>query len=156
MAERELLQQLADIELPPPPNYDVLGWSAIVVVAILIAVAIAWQRRYEIIKMTRPPKSTALRKLREIEKAWRSRTLTDREAAFQLATVLRLGLGLAQLTSACPTLIQTHREHWAPTIALLEALRYPPQAHRTLTPQLFGLIGDWLASAARPEDMPVC
>lgn len=146
MAEQDLLRQLADIELPPMPNYDSIIWGVIGLITLLVACAIVWRRLHKIAQPAHKA-TVALIKLQEVEILWRTKALTPRETAFRLACLLRLGLGLAQLTGDCPASLKTYRQSWSDTITMLDQIRYPAQIPTDLPYSTFEVIRQWLTES---------
>jgi len=148
MNEEEALQKLADILPPPAPGGANWMWlvGAIVIVA---ALGLVW-----FVKRHRPrkpalPAREARQRLVALRAAWQSHTVSDREAAYRLATLLRLGLSLPQLTpQARPTVVEDDAL-WHEMLTQLHALRYRDHASSAFSPQLFDHAERWLASAQR-------
>lgn len=148
MNEAETLRQLADILPPPAPA--AVNWLPLIlglVVAIIAALAIVIM-----IKRSRPrplPQSTsaAQHRLAALRKAWQAQTIDDRTAAYDLATLLRLGLGLPQLTPQHRPAAVMDETQWRDIIKHLDELRYRDQPTQRLSPQCFEHAARWLSAA---------
>jgi len=140
---KQLTQQLAGIELPPEPNWWPLAWTiAAVIIALLIISLI-------ILKKNRTHKNTSLadqapQRLAQIQQQWQSGELDQRATAYQLATLLRLGLGLRQLDLHTPTQLTGQEIEWQATIQDLQQLRYQPDSKARLNDETFTTIRGWL------------
>ncbi len=120
MNNPDFTTQLADIEIPAPlPATTDFIWLGLglLVTALLITVIVLRRK-----KNTTPPAALALKKLDDLERQWQQGTLDTRQAAYQLATLLRLGLELKQLT--CEQVDPACDKKLASTLRLLKTLRY--------------------------------
>lgn len=128
--EPDPLALLADIELPPAPDATAPLLAALVLVAIVAATVAA----LHLVRRRRParrassgvrptPAVEAAARLAGLEAAWRDGRITDREAAYRLCTLLRLGLGLQRLDAARPP-AGIGAEGWSEHLRVLERLRY--------------------------------
>ncbi|MFQ5489026.1 MAG: hypothetical protein ACE5ET_11360, partial [Gammaproteobacteria bacterium] len=88
----ELLQRLADIEPPPAPDWHPLLLASGVLL-LLALLTLAWHLAHRPLT----PRRAALKRLRHLERRWRQDRCNERETAYRLAAILRLGLGLEQL-----------------------------------------------------------
>ncbi len=138
----ELLQRLADIAPPPPLHWQALDAFALLALALGLPLAFVLYRRLR----ARPagPRRQALRRLRRLEADWRGGRCDDRQAAYRLATLLRLGLGLSSLDEA-----PLPAREWRPFLDLLEALRYRPTPTRRLEEAHFRQARRWLTTTRR-------
>ncbi len=143
---KQLTQQLAGIELPPEPDWWPLVWtvSGIVAVLLLTALLIRQQRQS---KHNLTLTDEAPQRLRQIRMQWQSGQLDQRAAAYQLATVLRLGLNLTQLHQRSPEHLGDQQPQWQATIKLLQQLRYQADSNLHLTEETFTTIHRWLKQA---------
>ena len=139
----QLTQQLAGIELPPEPNWWPLIWTVTsLVMALAIIGLIIWR-----INKTRSKKTladAAPQRLMQIQQQWQDGELDQRNTAYQLATLLRIGLGLKQLDSHTPAQLAEHEIEWQATIQRLQQLRYQPDSKARLDEQTFTAIRGWL------------
>jgi len=103
MKNADIIAQFADIQPPPAPDSGAWILMAIVVslIAVTLAVAIIYIYRYR--GRHRPTAADAashrleaLQRLQTLEQGWISGQIDDRQVAFRLAALLRLGLGDAQ------------------------------------------------------------
>lgn len=147
---RESLSQLADVDLPLPPN-----WTPWVIAATVAALAVAllmgtwWQhnhKRHTKISGTVEHLSPE-QELERLAAQWQVNALSPRELAYRLATLLRLGLQLPQLEAAPPATIRSETHRWPGLIEDLAALRYRPEATLALNPELVPVIRTWLREA---------
>lgn len=148
MKEDVALQQLADVLPPPAPD----GYWMLPVIVLVIALAAAgvwWWTRRRRTAGSDAPACEARRRLRELRSAWQAQAVPDREAAYRLATLLRLGLRLPQLsTELRPTMI-SDPSAWERTLAELHVLRYRHAVGSALSIQCFDHADEWLAAAQR-------
>jgi len=144
------LSQLADI-LPPlaPSGPD---WMLLIIagfVCLVVIVTLPWFVKKHYSRRSGLPAREALRRLAALRSAWQARTISDREAAYRLATLLRLGLALPQLAPQLRPAAVGNEQWWHETLAQLNALRYRDRAPSTLPPQCFDRAERWLAAAQR-------
>ena len=119
----QLTQQLAGIELPPEPNWWPLIWTvSAIVIAVLIFGLILWRNNKA--KSNHSLADEAPQRLKQIQQQWQNGELDQRNTAYQLATLLRLGLGLKQLDHNTPEQLADHQIEWQATIQRLQQLRY--------------------------------
>ncbi len=154
MNDTGTLSRLADIELPAAPDWQPFIIAAAVIIAItliLTAAWLAWRSRKHSTgnRQTATPIATAQTRLEQIRMDWQAGKMDDREAAYRLATLLRLGLGLPQLTSECPAHLAANQTAWRDMLHLFEQLRYQQAPQVTLTLEVFQRAKNWLASAGR-------
>ena len=150
MNEGVALSQLADILPPPAP--DGASWMLLVagsIVVIVAVLALVWfVKKHRPRKITLPARE-AQQRLRTLRAAWQARAISDREAAYRLATLLRLGLALPQLAPQLRPAAVDNEQWWHETLTQLNALRYRDHAPSTLPPQCFDRAERWLAAAQR-------
>jgi hypothetical protein len=150
MKEGVALSQLADILPPPAPGGP--DWMLLVlvgIVCVLAAAVIVWFWKKHHSRRIILPAREARQRLAALRSAWQSHTLSDREAAYRLATLLRLGLALPQLNMQDrPNMVEDDAS-WRETLELLHALRYRDQAGLSLSSQCFERAARWLAAAHR-------
>ena len=139
-----LLGRMADIEMPPPPDWTWL-WATLLI-AVLTALLAWWWRRPRARKQAAPPPPPdACSELDRLQARWRARELTDRETAYRLAVILRLGLALPRLSPQCPAPLRHEEDAWRETVALLQHARYRRDA-APIDPRLFERVRRWLAT----------
>jgi len=115
------LTRLADIEPPLPPA----DHTGLVILLGLLAVGLAmlgvgcWRRYYS-------PRGRALRKLAQQKAILASANVDCRQLAYQLATLLRLGLGLPRLPAELPPhgRLAALQARWQDFVSRLDRLRY--------------------------------
>lgn len=148
MNQTDPLSNLADIEMPAPPDW----WPVIIaaIVATLIIVTLGLFIRHMIKGKNNQRDSSIMTTeqghllLDQLEKEWRQGKVNDREASYQLSTLLRLGLGLPQLTPHCPASLKTDTSVWEETIMIFNQLRYKKMPQTQLTPDIFKKVSGWL------------
>lgn len=145
MSRDEIAAAMADIVLPPAPDWRpaIAVGAAIAVVAIALA---AWRIQQRARRACSPVDSDAVAHLDELHQAWAARVVDDREAGYRLAALLRVGLGLRQLRSDSPPRVVTDPNEWANILTLLEHLRYRRRADTGLSSQVFGRARRWLSA----------
>ena len=140
---KQLTQQLAGIELPPEPNWWPLIWTISgSVIALLLIGLFIWQHH-----KPKPPQTLAdeaPQRLKKIQQQWQHGQLDQRATAYQLATLLRLGLNLKQLDQHSPEHLDDQQPQWQATIQLLQQLRYQADSDLRLTDETFTTIQHWL------------
>lgn len=77
---------------------------------------------------------------------WHSSKIGDRDAAYELATLLRLAWNLPQLPSHCPRWID-RPDQWNELVDTLFQLRYRRAAQAHLEERHFCWIASWLRCA---------
>ncbi|MFZ5593640.1 MAG: DUF4381 family protein [Pseudomonadota bacterium] len=150
MNDTETLSRLADIELPAAPDWQplVIAAAIITLIVILIAARLVWRSR----KRGGGDRQTvthlvmAQARLEQTHRDWQTGKIDDREAAYRLATLLRLGLGLSQLPHERPAHIPVASSEWREITQLLERLRYQQTSQERLSPEIFQRLGCWLAA----------
>lgn len=151
MNEDRTLATLADILLPPPPDWHsfwLFTAITLAVLALVIAALFLYIRKSRL--RTRAASNSPLHELANIEKQWRDGVLPTRETAYRLATVLRVGMGIQQLTRQPPVAFASQSSRWETLIRALEQIRYAPH-NSTLDTQWFDWTREWLASLERPR-----
>lgn len=154
-------ERLADVQLPAKPDLwpdTALIMVTVVVILFLIVTLICWRyRRYRSApQREQTTTQQALERLHAIEQAWSDGAIDARETAYRLTTVLRLGLGLPQLTMRCPQPLLTQQQQWQQTITLFDQLRYQPRTAQSPTQHLqhetFAQLHQWLTIANHHRD----
>ncbi len=157
----EVLSRLADIELPAPPDWQpLLITGGVITIALLLIVFIRLyiQRRKKISAYNNKlsdPALTARLKLQQLINDWQSHTVNDREAAYRLTTLLRLGLGLPQLTPICPPHIAADQRAWQETVSLCTNLRYQKIPGTHLSLEVFQRVEQWLIKFSQHNDQGI-
>jgi len=146
MNEQQLEQltlQLAGIELPPAPNWWTLIWTITgLVMALVIIGLIIWRKNKS--RSNKSLAEQAPRRLAQIQQQWLSGELNQRTTAYQLATLLRIGLGLKQLDQHTPAQLAGYEIEWQAMIQNLQQLRYQADSKARLDEQTFSTIRGWL------------
>ena len=150
MTHEDMINRLADIVPPAPPEWQT--WVISIAIGLGVCAGVwsiyrYWRSRHHTHDRTTPSPADAQTKLAELAALWQTGALTDREAAYRLATVLRLGLGLSQLAPQIEHPAVTNRTSWTEALTLLQQLRYQHEAHHRLTPAIFDNAAAWLAAA---------
>lgn len=104
MKDTELIAQLADIQPPPAPDSGIWAITLLLALAISAVGAFIYLYKYR----NRPVPGTlthdgnagALERLGKLEREWLAGGIDDRQAAFRLAALIRLGLGQTQWPKA--------------------------------------------------------
>jgi len=145
MKEGVALKQLADVLPPPAPGTGAwLLWLTIPVIIIAV-VALFWFMRKHQSPRGNTSSREARRRLATLRHAWQSKTINDRDAAYRLATLLRLGFGLPQLTPQhCPDAIDEIA--WRETLKELHGLRYRNANPPALSSRCFERAEQWLTA----------
>lgn len=145
----DTLQRLADI-IPPAPPAATPWWLWLLVALAFIAIValVVWRitRRRRRAAPTGDLRGDALAALRALRVAWEAKQIDDRDAAYRLATVLRRGLGLAQLSDDNPPATINDAPLWRDTLQQLNRQRYRRQRGQPLPPELFERAHRWLTA----------
>jgi len=150
MKQGVALSQLADILPPPSPGGP--DWLLLMVlggVCVVIVAAVLWFIKKHSSLRSNSPAREARRRLGTLRTAWQSHTLTDREAAYRLATLLRLGLAVPQLDAQQPPSVVEDDNTWRETLQQLNVLRYRDQPRLSLSSHCFDRAEHWLTTAQR-------
>jgi hypothetical protein len=150
MKEGVALEQLADILPPPAPGGA--GWVLLLMGVIVVSVAtlgLLWFVKRRRARQQDVPTHEAQQRLKALRAAWQARTLSDREAAYRLATVLRLGLSLPQLAPQLRPAAVDDAAAWHDTLKVLQTLRYRNLTSATRSPHCFDRVALWLTAAQR-------
>ena len=125
---KEITQQLADVEPPPAPDWQPLIIAVVIVIAatLLAVVVIRLRSRRKHSSHASDKNRDALYQLQLLQQARQQNEIGDHDVAYRLATLLRLGLGLNQLTDTPPPALQSDQQQWQELIRLLARLRYQP------------------------------
>jgi len=148
MNEGVALQQLADVLPPPAPDGYWIAWFLVLVV-VTAAAGGWWRMRRRRTRDGLAPAHEARRRLRALRDAWQSQSVADRDAAYRLANLLRLGLRLPQLTPERRPATVADAGAWERTLTELHALRYRRAVGSALSARCFDLADEWLATAQR-------
>jgi len=140
---KQLTQQLASIELPPEPNWWPLLGTVIGIVIALTIIALLMRKKNSAQHNTRLA-DAAPQRLKHIQQQWQDGVLDQRSSAYQLATLLRIALGLKQLDHHTPESLRDQHAQWQATITLLQQLRYQTGSNAQLDEQTFATIRSWL------------
>ncbi len=145
---QQLGQQLAAIELPPEPNWWPLIW--------IVSLFLIGQTVITLIMLKKRKSASnnnlhneAQHRLKQIQQQWQNGELEPRDAAYQLATLLRLGMGLKQLEPSPPDYLKDQAHDWQSIIEQLQQLRYQADSDATLNERLFATIQAWLKQGAK-------
>jgi len=145
---KQLSQQLAGIELPPEANWWPLIWTVTgLVITLTIIGLIIWKKNQ--VHSSKNLADQAPQRLKQIQQQWQSGELDQRNTAYQLATLLRLGLGLKQLDQHTPAQLADQQIEWQATIQRLQMLRYQADSRARLDEETFTIIQGWLKMAAK-------
>lgn len=120
-----LVNTIADIQLPGPPN-----WQPVFFIMILIALIPVLIGLYRLKNKSREKNSavadiSVLAQLYRLEQDWIADIVTQRSCAYQLATLLRQGLQLSQLDYEPPLRAQQNPQQWQEMLLHLDQCRYP-------------------------------
>ncbi len=139
------LAALADIELPAPPDWRPVIAFAVLALVFIAALLIRRRLRRDAAPPAPPTRLTheAQTRLACLRQEWDAGAIDARTAAYRLAVLLRLGLGLPQLRPAAPPRGMDAAE-WRETLAVLQSLRYTPAPRAALTPEIFSRADRWL------------
>ena len=148
-------QQIADVELPPQPDWQPLVTTIIVVTiaVVLAALVIRLRSRRKGPNKISDTKREAIYQLQKLHRQWQAHEVDDHDAAYRLATLLRLGLELSQLTDTPPSKLQIEQNQWRDTIQLLTRLRYQQSGTEksvNLSSETFIQIEEWLKREETP------
>ena len=160
MNHSEILGRLADIELPAPPDWQPLlitGGVIIIVLMLAVLLRLTIRRRKKISAYNSRNSEvtlTARLKLQQLINDWQSHTSSDREAAYRLTTLLRLGLSLPQLTDTCPPHL-ADQQSWQDTVRLCANLRYQKKPVTHLSLEVFQRVEQWLIKFSQHNDQGV-
>ncbi len=145
MNNSDFTTQLADIEIPAPLHATAdFTWLGIGLIIAALAIGFIVLRRK---KASNTPPTLALKKLDDLEQQWQQGTLDTRQVAYQLATLLRLGLGLKQLTHEHIATLYDKKQ--ANTLNLLKTLRYEKNHASAISKHTFEHVRQWLNDAKR-------
>lgn len=150
MTENEALQKLADV-IPPAAPDDTTWWlgvSAVVVIVATAAAAVLWWRKWPARAVALSPHIAAQTQLQQLRTSWEAKTIGDRDAAYRLAAILRLGLALPQLSDAPPLAAADDAALWRETLRQLRELRYTAASAAPMSAAIFDHAHRWLAAEA--------
>ena len=116
-------QGIIDIITPVIPEGNVVSivLLSFLLVSILIIILYLW-------RMYMTPRGKARRRLKKLQRQCRHATEIDNKIIFQLADIVKSGLGLTCLTQqvSLPIKKQNQDQHWVSFIQQLDAARYSP------------------------------
>ena len=119
------LQKMLDIEAPLlPADHTALFIAAGCGILLGLVLLVLWWRHYT------GNRSRARRRLSRLQQATSHHTTDPQYRAYQLATILRIGLGLSRLTATTPLPARLHNRQaeWQSFIQQLDQFRYAKQA----------------------------
>ena len=154
MRHEDITAAMVDIALPAPPDWGPLVAAATTLVLTAAAGIEWWLRRRR--RATACRDAGALARLDRLQQAWAQRSLDEREAAYRLAALLRIGLGLRQLRGDTPPrgVADADTHEWSSVVALLQRLRYQPRTEEALSREVFRHARRWLAPASAGRGAP--
>ena len=119
--ERASSQGIIDIIVPVIPESDVISIMTIIVVAIIILASLLYLWR-----MYMTPKGMAKRRLANLLHQNSSDMNNNKNSVYQLADVLKQGLGLTCLTQTTTSPVKTQRRDpsWNTFVQRLDSARY--------------------------------
>lgn len=151
MNEQALLQGMADIDLPPAPDWQPWLLTLIALIMLAASALLLWRRRRKAVPLPAVgdhcAEHSAIEVLRALRQRWRGGDIDTRETAYRIATVLRRGLMLRRLQPQAPPATVSAAE-WQALLAHLAALRYRPQCNAAIDETLFARIEAILAPDA--------
>jgi hypothetical protein len=144
MTNSDPINQLADVELPFPPDWSawIAAGAMIVVLSALLAAHLYWRRRGGALPGV-TAESPAM-ELQRLDTAWLGQRLAAREYAYRLAALLCHVLRVPQLPRECPSAISDGRSAWPEIVAALEQLRYRQHEVMTLSEDQLTWIREWI------------
>ncbi|MBI5451724.1 MAG: hypothetical protein HY940_10255 [Gammaproteobacteria bacterium] len=146
------LPQLADLDLPVAPAvWPLVLAITLLILALLLLWWFIWQRKHS--TLPTPVTHSALAVIQQIRQQWQLGAIDPREAAYRLATALRLGLNLSRLQADAPP-PRLPAAQWRAALQRLDALRYPTQSGGDIDDGLFDLITGLLTAATVNTDTP--
>ena len=151
MTREEALQKLADVIPPAAPVDTAEGWFGAAAAAVIIATvagAWRWRRQRAALPAQLAPRLAAQTQLQNLRAQWQAKTIDDRDAAYRLAAILRLGLALPHLPEAPPPAAADDAALWRETLRQLRELRYTAGGAPPLSASLFDHAQRWLAAEA--------
>lgn len=121
---RSKLDGIADIEpplLPPDSGTEIIIFSILGIGLVLLLAYLFWRYRYSL-------RGQARRRLLQLQQVQLSTSADNRYTAYQLAAILRIGLGLRQVSESTPlpSKIAPHRARWHAFVQQLYHARYAP------------------------------
>ena len=156
MNDPDVLNKMADIELPAPPDWRPVIIIGITSLIVLVAILRMWysHRRIQKRHNTCSDIVEGNRVLEEIKERWSAGRISDREASYRLTTLLRLELGLAQLPVTCPAELGNDSTDWERTIQLFNQLRYKKTSTLKLSADEFNFVNRWLKHSDAAGQQP--
>lgn len=154
-SHEQLIAKLAILDAPLPPDWTVplfiMGFIVILmpIATIMLTLRINRARSNTHLSL----KQQALIQLNKLETAYASQQCDQRQAAYQLATLLRLGLSLQQFDDS-PF---QNDPHWQRLTLSLNNLRYPADAEllgneHALSAETFQAARHWLTHTDTRQD----
>lgn len=132
-----MINTMADIQFPSPPNWQAL--LLIIILTALTAALVGWYRWREKPQadFTELNEGSVLTQLNSLEQDWSTGVVSQRSCAYQLASLLRKGLQLPQLDHEPPLCAQHNPQQWRDMILLLQQCRYPEKCPDQLNSLIF-------------------
>ncbi|VAW87022.1 hypothetical protein MNBD_GAMMA16-590 [hydrothermal vent metagenome] len=135
---------LADIEFPNEPSWYSEIILAVIASSLLLSLIVWRIMKRKPLRQTQLETISSEQVLNDIIAQYQSTRINQREAAFRIATVLRLSLKLPQLTLQAPDILQHEHALWRETIQQLEQLRYQHNCDALLSPELTQQVRRWI------------
>lgn len=151
---KEITQQLADVAMPPAPEWHlvIIAATAMLVVVILLSIGVIYLRsRRKKTGVISDSSRAAIYQLQLLQHKWQRQEINDHDAAYQLATLWRLGLDLNQLIETPPPALMDQQPQWQELLQQLTQLRYSQTKSKTpFTADAFTKVEAWLKQAPAP------
>lgn len=145
--ETGIQQQILDVVPPQAPEfgslYTVGGLMAIIF--LLLITNILSRKKKKTYNHSGDVRNAAKDQLYQVQSEYLNDEIDSRDAAYRIATILRLTYGIRDLDGGPPS-PSIDGKQWAALVNLLHQLRYQPEFEVRLSREHFDLIAAWLNS----------
>jgi len=134
-----MLENIADIQLPDPPDWSPIISLVTITLLILVFLVIIYFSKRRIKPTYNPINKTFLTRLEEIEQAWKTDAQLQRDCAYELAGLLQQALATNELKLIVPPALSNTvaEQHWATLVKWLNTYRYAPVNNEPVNQAIF-------------------
>ena len=140
-------EQIHDVVPPPAPEFAsiITVGGLMVIIFLLLATNILSRKKKKKFDHRGDVREAAKDQLYQVQNEYINSDIDSRDAAYRIATILRLTYGIRDLDGPPPS-PNIDNKQWAALVNLLHQLRYQPEFEVRLSREHFDIIATWLNS----------